>query len=160
MIQPINIKGYDISATPLHGRFGARRKHDVHTGFDIYCDEKEPVYAIEDGIVTNVDLFTGEELGFPWWETTWAILIEGKSGVIGYCEIHQPELKIGDKVVEGQQIANIKRVLKVDKGLPMTMLHIELYKHGYRGNWEIWNLDGEKPDNLLNIEDILLKLYE
>ena len=41
----------------------------------------------------------------------------------------------------------------------MTMLHIELYKHGYRGNWEIWNLNGEKPENLLNIEEILLKLY-
>ena len=110
-MRPINIK-YNINSTPPHGRFGFKRKFDVHTGFDIYCEEMEPIYAIEDGVVTNVDYFTGPECGFPWWETTYAVLIEGKSGVIGYCEIHKPDLKIGDKINEGEKIANIKRVLK------------------------------------------------
>jgi hypothetical protein len=39
----------------------------------------------------------------------------------------------------------------------MTMLHIELYQHGYRGTGEVW-ID-EKPDMLSNIEEILNKIY-
>jgi hypothetical protein len=35
------------------------------------------------------------------------------------------------------------------------MLHIELYKSGYRGDGEIWNLNENKPEMLLN-PDILL----
>ena len=138
MTQPININ-YDISITPpQHGRFGFPRKHDVHTGFDLYCQDNESVYAIESGFVTDISHFTGEFTTpdpMPWWENTMAMAIEGKSGVILYGEIYEPSLKIGDKVVEGQQIANVKRVLKTDKGLPTTMLHIELYKRGYRGDW-------------------------
>ena len=170
MLQPINIS-YDISITPPHGRFGFPRKHDVHTGFDLYCSDGEPVYAMEDGIVTDVSHFTGEfttPIPMPWWENTMAIAIEGKSGVILYGEIYEPILKIGDKVVEGQIIANVKRVLRKDKGLPMSMLHIELYNHGYRGDWSVWNLEnenteikvaGKPPVDLLNIETILTKVY-
>ena len=51
----------------------------------------------------------------------------------------------------------VKRVLKKDKGLPMTMLHIELYEHGYRGDGEVWIT--EKPMMLLNIEEILEKIF-
>ena len=151
-----------ISNTPPHGRFGYRRRHDVHTGYDIYAPDGEPVYAIEDGIVTDVSHFTGEfttPVPMPWWENTMAIAIEGASGVILYGEIYEPTLKVGDKVTEGQEIARIKRVLKKDKGLPMSMLHIELYEHGYRGDWTVWNLDGEQPKSLRNIETILLPLY-
>jgi hypothetical protein len=39
------------------------------------------------------------------------------------------------------------------------MLHIELYKHGYRGDWEVWNLNSEKPEQLLNIEVLLFNIY-
>lgn len=160
MTKPINISSI---STPPHGRFGHARKFDVHTGLDIYCPDGEPVYAIEDGIVTDISHFTGEfttPVPMPWWENTMAIAIEGKSGVILYGEIYEPSLKIGDKVVEGQEIARIKRVLKKDKGLPMSMLHIELYEHGYRGDWTVWDLDGLKPESLKNIEEILLPLYE
>ncbi len=86
-----------------------------------------------------------------------AIMIEGESGVILYGETYEPSLKVGDKVSEGQQIGNVKRVLKKDKGLPMTMLHIELYEHGYRGDGEVWI--SEKPMMLLNIEEILVKIF-
>jgi len=159
MTKPINI---DVINTPPHGRFGYVRKHDVHTGFDIYCADGEPVYAIEDGIVTDISHFTGEyttPIPMPWWENTMAIAIEGKSGVILYGEIYEPNLKIGDKVSEGQEIAKIKRVLKKDKGLPMSMLHIELYEIGYRGDWTVWEINGSKPDALKNVETILEKIY-
>lgn len=170
MKKPINIK-YDISKTPPHGRFGHPRRHDVHTGFDLYCEDGEPVYAMEDGIVTDISHFTGEfttPISMPWWENTMALAVEGKSGVILYGEIYEPLLKIGDKVLEGQEIAKIKRVLKTNKGLPTTMLHIELYKTGYRGDWSVWELvdknaeikvAGEKPADLLNVETILNKVY-
>jgi murein DD-endopeptidase MepM/ murein hydrolase activator NlpD len=160
MTKPIKTKSIN---TPPHGRFGFVRRFDVHTGFDIYCPDGEPVFAIEDGIITDISHFTGEYTTpepMPWWENTMSIAIEGKLGVILYGEIHEPTLQIGDKVSEGQHIANVKRVLKKDKGLPMSMLHIELYKQGYRGDWSVWNIESEKPKELCNIETILLPLYD
>ena len=136
----------DLSIIPPHGRFGAIRKFDVHTGFDIYCPDGEPVYAIESGIVTSIEHFTGKfttPIPMPWWANTMAIGIEGKSGVILYGEVYTPKIKVGDKIFEGQKIAKVKRVLKKDKGLPTTMLHIELYEHGYRDEWAIWLEDLE-----------------
>jgi murein DD-endopeptidase MepM/ murein hydrolase activator NlpD len=136
------------------GKFGAVRKYDIHTGIDLYCEEHSKVFAIESGIVVNICNFTGEKAGSPWWENTQAVLIEGQSGVVLYGEV-STDLNIGDKVKEGQIIGEVLRVLKKDKGLPMTMLHLELYKRGYRGDGEIWNLNENKPEMLLN-PDILL----
>jgi hypothetical protein len=48
-----------IPAHPHPGAFAARRRHDVHTGVDLYCSEGEPVLAVEDGDVVNVEPFTG-----------------------------------------------------------------------------------------------------
>jgi murein DD-endopeptidase MepM/ murein hydrolase activator NlpD len=160
MAKPIKI---DVINTLPYGRFGFVRKFDIHTGVDIYCPDGEPVFAIEDGIVTDISHFTGEYTkpeSTPWWENTMAIAIEGKSGVILYGEVYEPSLRIGDKISEGQHIGNVKRVLKKDKGLPMSMLHIELYRCGYRGDCVVWNSDEEQPKDLLNIETILLPLYE
>jgi murein DD-endopeptidase MepM/ murein hydrolase activator NlpD len=131
------------------GKFAAVRKYDIHTGIDLYCEENSKVFAIEKGIVVNICNFTGEKAESPWWENTQAILIEGKSGVILYGEV-STNLHIDDKVKEGQIIGEVLRVLKKNKGLPMTMLHLELYKRGYRGNGEIWNLNENKPEMLLN----------
>lgn len=35
------------------------------------------------------------------------------------------------------------------------MLHLELYKHGYKGHGEIWNLGEDKPEMLLDPTTIL-----
>jgi len=159
MVKPINIS-ISIKDIPYHGRFGAVRKWDRHTGVDLYCKEFEPVHAIEDGIVTDISYFTGTKAkpSMPWWEDTMAIGVEGKSGVILYGEV-VPFITIGENVKEGEIIGFVKRVLSKDKGLPMTMLHVELYEHGYRGDWTIWKEDGEVPPGLLNSEEILLKIY-
>jgi hypothetical protein len=160
MTKPIQNE-YKLSDTPPHGRFGAIRKHDIHTGYDIYCKEFEPVHAIEDGVVTDICYFTGTKATppMPWWEDTMAIGVEGKSGVILYGEV-VPFITLGENVKEGEIIGFVKRVLSKDKGLPMTMLHVELYEHGYRGNWTIWEEDGERPLGLLNSETILFDLYD
>ncbi len=155
MITPIN-KDISLEQIPYHGRFGAIRKHDIHSGIDIYCDDNEKVFAIENGVVVNIVDFTGTFAESPWWEDTKAILIESASGVILYGELYYPIVNIGDDISVGQHIGNVKTVLKKDKGLPMCMLHIELYKHGYRGSGEFWFKIDKKPKDLLNIE-ILFK---
>jgi murein DD-endopeptidase MepM/ murein hydrolase activator NlpD len=152
---PINNYRFEL---PLEGpaSFGAVRKHDIHTGVDLYCDNETLVFAIEDGIVVNIENFTGASAGSPWWNETNSILIEGESGVILYGEL-KPLRAIGETIKKGELIGFVVPVLKKDKGVnPTTMLHMELYKHGTTESvW--WKLGEEKPDNLLNITPILQK---
>lgn len=156
MHKPI-LKRITLSEIPNHGRFGGIRNHDTHTGVDLYCDNGDTVYAIENGVVVNIVNFTGSLADSPWWEDTKAVLIEGNSGVILYGEIDPGKFEIGQRIIEGQPIGKVKRVLKNDKGLPCTMLHIELYKHGYRGSGEWWR--SEKPSQLLDVEEVLKLIY-
>lgn len=145
MGKPLN--SYSLPNRQSQGWFGAKRKHDIHTGIDLYCNQFDKVFAIESGVVVNVCNFTGPKVGLDWWNDTDAVLIEGKSGVILYGEL-EPTVKVGDTILEGDEIGKILRVLKVDKGLPMDMLHLELYERGYRGDGEIWKLEESKPELL------------
>ena len=154
MISPLK-KKIDLAQIPVQGKFGTQRKFDIHTGVDIYCNEGEKVYAMEAGTVINVSPFTGQLAESPWWNNTQAVLIEGASGVILYGELN-PSVFIGQKIQEGDLLGTIMTVLKKDKGLPMTMLHLELYSSGYRGDGEWWK--DEKPPQLLNVESLLKKL--
>jgi hypothetical protein len=132
------------------GRFGAVRKHDIHTGVDLYCPEGTIVQPVEDGVVVARGRFTGESIGMPWWEETDYIAIKGNSGVVLYGELSLGGWRIGEKVVAGEAaLGTVKRVLKRDKGRPMSMLHLELYSR-WNGSWESWELGSEKPKNLLD----------
>lgn len=135
------------------GKFGAIRKHDIHTGVDLYCDPGEAVYAIEDGVVVAVENFTGPKAGTPWWNDTQSVLIQSKSGVFCYGEI-ETRCWVGQQVFEGDIIGTVLTVLKKDKGKPMTMLHLELYKHGTTES-VVWNLGERKPKGLWNPTCIL-----
>jgi len=148
----------ELHDIPPANRFGARRKFDVHTGVDLFCDHGDPIFAIEDGEITDICYFTGAVVGMPWWNETMAVAVEGESGVILYGEIDpMGGIAVGQKIKEGEIVGTALTVLKNGKGLPMTMLHIELYRYGYRGNWEIWNLDGRKPKDLFNIEELIFR---
>ena len=148
-------KHITLESIPSANRFGAYRKHDVHTGIDLFCEPGTPVYAIEKGVITNISWFTGVAVDMPWWNDTKALAVEGKTGVFNYGEIEPlSTLKKGDKVKEGDLLGHVVTVLKVDKGLPMTMLHLELYAKGHRGDWAIWNLNYAAPKKLLNPEII------
>lgn len=149
----------DILVAPHQGGFGAVRKHDRHTGVDIYTQDGTPVFAIEDGVVIKVGQFTGEAVGSPWWRDTWAIIVDGTIGAICYGEI-EPVVKTGDFVHEGDLLGQVRQVLKKDKGLPMSMLHVELYENGYLGDWAEWNLDDERPRGLLDPTSFLQHLVE
>jgi len=137
---------------PEEARFGAVRKHDVHTGIDLYAEAGTKVCAMEAGTVVAVVDFTGIAAESPWWLDTKAVMVEGASGVILYGEI-ETILNVGDYVFEGDTIGHILRVLKKDKGKPLAMLHLELYTHGTTVPvW--WKHEDKQPENLLDPTDL------
>lgn len=143
--------------TSYQGMFGAIRKYDIHTGIDCYCEPGQLVVAMEDGVIVKMENFTGENAipPSPWWNDTQAIFIEGASGVILYGEIAPlGSIAVGQKIKAGKILGKVITVLKKDKGLPMTMLHLELYKTGTRESI-IWNLEENQPDSLLDPTFIL-----
>lgn len=88
-----------------------------------------------------------------------AIFVTGESGVVIYGEL-LPTVKENDIVKIGQPIGNIKRVLKKDKGRPMSMLHLELRDSSYSEAYDLfdWQLNTKKPIWLLDPTTKLLKL--
>ena len=153
MFPLVNYK-YEVPEGTHLGAFGSIRKHDIHTGVDLYCDHGDSVLAIEAGTVIAIEDFTGEKANSPWWNDTQAVLVKGKTGVFLYGEIH-PVVKVGDSVLEGTLLGTVIPVLKKDKGkTPVTMLHMELYSHDCTHS-AIWNLDESMPAGLIDITDRL-----
>ncbi len=156
---PLGNYHHKLPTSEEAGSFGYVRKFDIHTGVDLYCEEGDGVYAMEDGEILNIENFTGKWAGSPWWNDTEAILIEGESGVILYGELIVYDNIRNKKIVkEGDLLGIIKPVLKKDKGVvpSINMLHIELYKKNtIESVW--WKLDSQKPENLLDITFILKK---
>ena len=141
-----------IAKTPYQGTFAAQRKHDIHTGFDIYCNVKEPVYAIEKGKVINISHFTGKEADSDWWNETKAILIEGHSGIILYGEV-EPLVKIDEFIEEIQNekpASSVKWLGKYLKKIKVIYAFQMLTAGFDDGNFEIlssiknkiWNITG------------------
>lgn len=145
--------------TGLHpGAFGSVRKHDIHTGIDLYCQPGTEVFAAEAGTVVSVVNFTGVAADSPWWNDTKAVMIEGVSGVILYGEIEECVM-VGDKILAGQIIGQVKTVLKNNKGKPMTMLHLELYAAGTTlPVW--WHHSQPQPANLIDPTQQLIGSYD
>jgi murein DD-endopeptidase MepM/ murein hydrolase activator NlpD len=149
-----------IPLNPHPGSFGFERKNHVHEGVDIYCPEHTSVHAVEDGVVVAVVDFTGEKATppSPWWNDTMAVLVEGETGVVVYGEIKPArDYKTGDTLNAGDEIGRVIPVLKKDKGRPMTMLHLELHRHGTRDAFE-WPVGGPCPDSLLDPTPHLLNI--
>lgn len=147
-----NYNGIPINHHP--GAFGFHRKKNHHTGVDLYTNDGEPVYAVEDGMIVHIAQFTGPELGHTWWEKTWGVMVEGKSGVINYGEVTPANgFTTGIRVFRGDKIGYVKRVLFEDKYRPdipghsTSMLHLELYRHGTR-DFADWHDPQKNPDLL------------
>lgn len=149
----------EIPLAPHPGSFAKERKNHIHEGVDLYCQKGDEVFAIEEGVIIKIKPFTGTLIQSPWWNDTWCVLVEGKTGVFNYGElIPNEELKEGMQITEGTKIGIIETVLKVDKGRPMNMLHLELYKHGTTDAILEWSLQQEKPEHLLDPTEKLLEL--
>jgi hypothetical protein len=131
--------------------FGAIRKYDIHTGIDLYCNDNDRVYSDVAGIIHKIHPFTGVIAESPWWNDTYAVQVKYKNIIVLYGEIiPRKNLKIGQKIKAGQWLGNVKTVLKKDKGLPMTMLHIEMYNDKYDGEGVVWKLGEKQPEYLLD----------
>lgn len=136
-IKSENFSGIPVGNHP--GAFSTQRKHEKHTGLDLYCEDDTLVYAVESGTVVAIEHFTGAWDHTPWWENTDCVMVEGASGVVCYGEVDVPAwVQVGSKVEARQYIARVKRVLKKGKERPdipghsTSMLHMELYPHGTR----------------------------
>ena len=138
------------------GAFGAIRKFDIHEGVDIYTYDGAEVHAVEDGVVTAIYEFTGKNANCDWWNPTWCIKVEGKSGIVTYGELAKPDgrISVGAKVHPGDFIGFVTPVLKPEKyrtdirNHSVAMLHLELRKETYR--LDGWKLDGERDKRLLD----------
>lgn len=137
-----------------HGAFAAVRKHDIHTGIDLYCNPGAHVFAIESGFVSDVGNFTGDNADSPWWNNTQYVVVKGANGFILYGEI-LTTLEKGELVKQGSVLGEVATVLKENKGKPMTMLHLELYSDYMEP--VIWNLGDAKPLGLQNPTDLITK---
>jgi hypothetical protein len=112
---------------------------------------------MESGKIIAIDWFTGPSINMPWWNDTRAVYIEGESGVFNYGEIQElPGLKVGDSIERGQYIGYVLTVLRKYKGRPMSMLHLELYDHGYVDTWREWKIGDPKPEHLKDPTDYLI----
>jgi hypothetical protein len=110
----------------------------------------------------NVTPFTGPDVGSPWWNPTDAVFVWGKSGIVVYGEI-QTSLVKGQEIQRGDlvgRVKRVKRVLKNDKGLPTSMLHLELREPRCLEAFELfdWALDAPQPGWLLDPTPHLLKV--
>ena len=118
-----------LPLNPHPGAFAVQRKYHVHEGVDMYVPPGTPVCTVESGQVLDVRLFTGPNLGHEWWLNTYAVWVEGASGVVVYGEI-EPCVSIGQQLIAGDQIGKVIPVLVKDKGRPTSMLHLELRESG------------------------------
>lgn len=137
------------------GAFGAIRRFDVHEGVDIYTYANAPVYAVEDGVVTATYVFTGKKAKCEWWNETWCVKVEGKSGVITYGELSKPTIEVGEDVLGGVTIVGrVTPVLKPEKYRPdirnhsVAMLHLELRTETC--HLDGWKLGGQRDRKLLD----------
>jgi murein DD-endopeptidase MepM/ murein hydrolase activator NlpD len=148
----------EIPLLPHPGAFAKVRKNHCHEGVDLYCNKGDEVYSMFAGKVLAIIKFTGEHEGSPWWNNTWSILVEHEKFVINYGEIEpNPSIVEGMLIEEGTCLGKVLTVLKEDKGRPMNMLHLEMYEPGTLKHLKSWDLNQEKPANLLDPTPLLLK---
>ena len=140
---------------PHPGAFGVRRRHHYHEGLDLYLPVGTPITAVEEGVVIDVRQFTGPDLNQPWWRTTYAVWVQGPSGVVVYGEI-APHIKVGAAVQAGTLVGVVIPVLTKDKGRPMAMLHLEAHTDGSTEAPE-WLLDVPRPSVLRDPTPFLLE---
>lgn len=109
--------------------------------------------------MVDVFHFTGPKADppSPWWNPTWAVLIKTSQiadrgdGIdippyLLYGEIEPlPALQIGDSILAGQPIGHVVTVLQIDKGRPMSMLHLEASNEPWGTDWFYGHA---KPANL------------
>lgn len=143
------------------GSFGFVRKNHIHEGIDLYAENLDSVFSVEDGVILGIFPFTGVIANSPWWEDTWCIFVKHSDFILNYGEVlPNPNIEVGNKVKEGDILGNIKTVLKSDKGRPMSMLHLEMYSLEAKEPIKEWSLNTLKPQQLLDPTKFLLRFVD
>lgn len=133
--------------------FGYAKNYNVHTGIDIYVPEHSCVHAVEGGIVIDIFKFTGLGTSYPNLDPTYAIMIEGASGVVLYGEVEVlKDIRIGQLIEPGSKIALVKCAI-----INQAMLHLEWYAQGTIQPI-IWKQNTARPKRLLDPTSNLLTL--
>jgi len=143
--------GYQPMFPDEIGMFGVERRHEHHSGIDLYCELGTKIIAVEDGEVIAIEHFTGplSTPTSPWWNPTQAVLVKGKNGVAVYGEI-TALVEVGQKVRGGEVIGIVnKPVLRHFKGRPTVMMHFE-WLEIWATKSETWPLNELCPDTLLS----------
>ena len=156
----------DFDLPHEQGVFGAVRRHDVHTGIDFYCAPATKVRAFHGGVVTRIGPFTGPVAGTPWWKDTSFVAIynERLYLTVLYGEVSAAtEVEVGQRCSRGDCIGAVATVLKTDKGLPRTMLHLECYRGNPFEDPEFqpkeWNLGEEQLAYLIDPASVIPEIY-
>jgi peptidoglycan hydrolase-like protein with peptidoglycan-binding domain len=141
-------KGYHSGARA----FGSSRGARAHAGCDLYAPAGEPIYAIEDGTITNY---------YDYYWQTFALVINHNGTLVLYGEVQPPKnghgytgtdippenlrsglannLAVRSSVKKGQHIAYVGQLRQLDKktnkrvNYKDTMLHFEMYKGNATG---------------------------
>lgn len=156
------LPGHNVPLGPIldsedPGSFGYDgRKHSRHTGVDLRVPKDATVVAVEPGRVVAVILFTGPRAESDFYLETFAVLVEGPSGVVVYGEI-DPCVVVGQVVVAGQMVGSVMDVLPEDKGFGTSMVHMELHDHGTTDVFW-WHHGQPKPPSLRDPTPFLLPL--
>jgi len=115
-----------------------------HVGIDLYGNDKDPVLAMEDGVVLNY---------YHFYHGAYCLIVQHDSGVvINYGEVERDSykklgLKKGSRVKRGQQIA------VVGKMNVSSMLHFEAYSPPQNKNQRYF---GDDAKSILNPTAYLL----
>lgn len=134
---------------PHAGSFGNRCAHHIHEGVDLYCPSSTAVTAVEPGFIVAIQPFITAHCSPPFspQHGTWAMMVEGKSGVVLYgAIIPDPGLVLGRRLDRGQRLGHVTQ-LQSDTAKAACILHLGLYRHGTRECAQ-WKPGAPRPDTL------------
>ncbi len=150
---------------PHPGAFGDVRLRHVHEGLDLYAVPDTPIYAIEDGLIVGVTPLSGGATRGGYWHDMEAVLVQGKSGLLVYCEFAllkglapAQQVKAGDHLgniyPKGYHYKNTNRS-QVDEG--HRFFHLELHHPEIRLPTK-WPVGQPKPSTLHDPTPFLMEI--
>ncbi|MBR5891830.1 MAG: M23 family metallopeptidase [Bacteroidaceae bacterium] len=151
-IQPISNRdlkrtasGYGYRIDPIY------KTQKFHSGMDFSCDVRTPVYATGDAVVVSSK-----------WETGYGMTVELDHGYgyrTRYAHLQSSKVKVGQKVVRGEQIADSGNTGKSSG----PHLHYEVVYKGRKVNpvnYYFMDLDADGYDEMLRMVENHGKVYD
>lgn len=150
-------------------RSGGDRKH---AAVDLYTNPYEPIYAISDGVVFDISSFYSHTDQISIQHKT----TDGREFIVRYGEVDSStvDVKVGQKVKQGQFLAKTGKLLKENKktkklepemfmdGVVVFMLHFEYYTNGANTKDKLTNRGNppfQRRTDLADPFDLLMEGY-